>query len=77
VERLQSVTADLKQIYQSVTEEEALKALDEFAQRWDEKYPQISKSWRSEWHNLNTLFNYPDDIRRAIYTTNTIESLYD
>ena len=72
-----AVTADLKQIYQSVTEEEALKALDEFALRWDEKYPQISKSWRSEWHNLNTLFNYPDDIRRAIYTTNTIESLYD
>jgi transposase-like protein len=69
------VTADLKQIYQSVTEEEALKALDEFAQRWDEKYPQISKSWRSEWHNLNTLFNYPDDIRRAIYTTHAIESL--
>jgi transposase-like protein len=77
VERLQSVTADLKQIHQSVTEEEALKSLDEFAHRWDEKYPQISKIWRSEWHNLNTLFNYPDDIRRAIYTTNTIESLYD
>ena len=70
-----AVTADLKQIYQSVTEEEALKALDEFALRWDEKYPQISKSWRSEWHNLNTLFNYPDDIRRAIYTTTAIESL--
>ncbi len=70
-----AVTADLKQIYQSITEEEALKALDEFAQRWDEKYPQISKSWRAHWHNLNTLFNYPDDIRRAIYTTNAIESL--
>lgn len=70
-----AVTADLKQIYQSVTEEEALKSLDEFTQRWDEKYPQISKSWRAHWHNLNTLFNYPDDIRRAIYTTNAIESL--
>ena len=75
MERLQSVTADLKQIYQSVTEEEALKAPDEFAHRWDEKYPQISKSWRARWHHLNTLFNYPDDIRRAIYTTNAIESL--
>lgn len=69
------VTADLKQIYQSVTEEEALKALDSFAERWDGKYPQISKSWRSHWHNLNTLFDYPEDIRRAIYTTNAIESL--
>ena len=69
------VTADLKKIYQSATEEEALLALDEFADRWDEKYPQISKSWRSHWHNLNTLFAYPQDIRRAIYTTNAIESL--
>lgn len=70
-----SVTADLKQIYKSATEEEALLALDQFADRWDEKYPQISKSWRSHWHNLNTLFGYPEDIRRAIYTTNAIESL--
>jgi len=69
------VTADLKQIYQSVTEDEALLALDQFAERWDDRYPQISKSWRAHWQNLNTLFNYPPDIRRAIYTTNAIESL--
>lgn len=69
------VTADLKQIYQSVTEEEALKALDNFAARWDDKYPQISKSWRNHWQNLNTLFDYPEDIRKVIYTTNAIESL--
>jgi transposase-like protein len=69
------VTADLKQIYQSVTEEEALRALDTFSERWDGKYPQISKSWRAHWHNLNTLFDYPEDIRKAIYTTNAIESL--
>jgi transposase-like protein len=69
------VTADLKRIYRSVTEEEALQALAEFSERWDEKYPQISRSWRSHWDNLNTLFNYPEDIRRAIYTTNAIESL--
>jgi len=69
------VTADLKQIYQSVTEEEALLALEQFSERWDDKYPQISKSWRAHWNNLNTLFNYPEDIRRAIYTTNAIESL--
>ena len=70
-----AVTVDLKQIYQSVTEEEALLALDHFSERWDAKYPQISKSWRSHWHNLNTLFQYPEDIRKAIYTTNAIESL--
>lgn len=69
------VTADLKRIYQSVSEDEALLALDQFADRWDDKYPQISRSWRVCWNNLNTLFNYPEDIRKAIYTTNAIESL--
>ncbi|MGD8909773.1 MAG: IS256 family transposase [Chromatiales bacterium] len=69
------VTAELKRIYQSVTEDEALMALDGFSERWDEKYPQISRSWRACWPNLNTLFNYPEDIRKAIYTTNAIESL--
>lgn len=69
------VAADLKRIYQSASEEEALQALKEFAERWDEKYPQISRSWRSNWDNLNTIFNYPADIRKAIYTTNAIESL--
>jgi transposase-like protein len=70
-----AVTADLKRIYQSITEKEALMALDQFSGRWDDKYPQISKSWRAHWHNLNTLFNYPADIRKVIYTTNAIESL--
>jgi len=70
-----SVTADLKRIYQSATEDEALLALDQFSEHWDAKYPQISRSWRSHWHNLNTLFSYPPEIRKAIYTTNAIESL--
>lgn len=70
-----AVTADLKKIYQSTSEDVALQSLDEFAQRWDAKYPNISRSWRNHWHNLNTLFTYPQDIRRAIYTTNAIESL--
>jgi len=69
------VTADLKRIYQSVTEDEALQALEDFEQRWDGKYPQISRSWRGNWDNVNTLFAYPDEIRKAIYTTNAIESL--
>ena len=70
-----AVTADLKQIYQSATEEEALQALEAFSKRWDDKYPQISGSWHNHWENLNTLFSYPEDIRKAIYTTNAIESL--
>jgi putative transposase len=70
-----AIATDLKKIYQSATEDEALLALDQLAERWDDKYPQISKSWRAHWQNLNTLFNYPPDIRKAIYTTNAIESL--
>jgi len=70
-----AIAYDLKLIYQSITEEEALKALDDFSERWDNKYPQISRSWRGHWENLNTLFIYPQDIRKAIYTTNAIESL--
>ena len=50
-------------------------ALDQLSERWDEKYPQISRSWKTHWHNINTLFNYPPEIRKAIYTTNAIESL--
>ena len=69
------VTAGLKKIYQASTEESALQALNEFSDKWDEKYPQISRSWRQHWENLNTLFNYPPDIRKVIYTTNAIESL--
>lgn len=70
-----AITADLKRVYQSASEDEALQALADFADRWDEKYPQISRSWRDHWDNLSTLFRYPSDIRKAIYTTNAIESL--
>lgn len=70
-----AVTADLKKIYQATTEESALQSLSDFSEKWDEQYPQISRSWRNHWENLNTLFNYPADIRKAIYTTNAIESL--
>jgi len=69
------LTADLKRIYHSVTEQEASLELDGFSEKWDEKYPQISKSWRANWENLVTLFDYPTDIRKVIYTTNAIESL--
>ncbi|EFT9958865.1 IS256 family transposase [Salmonella enterica] len=70
-----AVTSGLKTVYQAPTEEAALMELDSFADAWDDKYPQISKSWRTHWENLNTFFNYPPDIRKAIYTTNAIESL--
>ena len=69
-----AVTTDLKKIYQSATEYEALLALGQFSDRWDSQYPQISRSWTTHWKNLNILFNCPEDIRRAIYSANAIES---
>lgn len=70
-----AVAADLKTIYRSLTVEEAEQELAAFAAIWDEKYPTISQSWKRHWPNLITLFDYPDDIRKVIYTTNAIESL--
>lgn len=69
------VVADLKTIYQSPTEEQGKSALVEFEQKWDNRYPMISKTWRSNWERLNPFFGYPPEIRRAIYTTNAIESM--
>ena len=70
-----AVAAGLRKIYQSLTVEEAERELVAFAEIWDEKYPTISQSWHRHWPNLITLFDYPDDIRKVIYTTNAIESL--
>ena len=69
------VTADLKLIYHSVSESEAEQQLLQFGEKWDDKYPQISKSWTNNWHNLSAIYHYPPDIRKAIYTTNAIELL--
>ena len=70
-----AVAADLKKIYRSLSVEEAEQELASFAELWDEKYASISQSWQRHWPNLITLFDYPEDIRKVIYTTNAIESL--
>jgi putative transposase len=70
------VAADLKPIYTAPTEAEALAALDGFAEKWDVRYPVISKSWRANWHKISPMFRFTDEIRTAIYTTNVIESLW-
>ena len=70
---LKELMADLKQVYAAVDEAAALDALDEFARKWDGKYPKISKSWRENWANLSTYFKFPEEVRRLIYTTNVIE----
>ena len=65
--------SDLKEVYAAVDEQTALDSLERFADKWDGKYPKISKSWQEHWANLSTYFKYPLEVRTLIYTTNTIE----
>jgi putative transposase len=69
------VAQDLKLIYTSATEVEAEQRLTEFSLKWDEKFPMIAKSWRSNWTRVIPFFAHPPEIRKIIYTTNAIESL--
>jgi transposase-like protein len=70
-----AVAADLKAIYRAATEAEAEEALRAFEQKWDRKFPSISKSWRTHWPELITFLKYPAEIRKALYTTNAIEAV--
>ena len=70
-----TVTKGLKEIYQASTEENALMALELFEKEWLNQYPKIAESWRNNWENIRSIFSYPEEIRRAVYTTNAIESL--
>lgn len=69
------VASDLKQVYSSITESEARNELEKFGDKWNKQYESIYKSWDRNWENLITLFDYPDEIRKVIYTTNAVESL--
>ena len=72
---LKEVTADLKKIYTSNTEEIAILELKAFAAKWDDKYPVISDIWQRNWSGIAPFFSFPEEIRRVIYTTNAIESV--
>jgi len=69
------VAADLKIIYQAATVDQADANLTAFAKKWDASHPTIAKSWRNNWERIIPMFSYPPEIRKAIYTTNAIESL--
>lgn len=72
---LKTVVADMKLIYQAVTETEAEFALELFADKWLARYPMAVQVWKSNWKHIRTFFAFPMEIRKAIYTTNAIESL--
>ncbi len=70
-----AVATDLKLIYRAATAGEADQHLAAFAEKWEARYPSIAKSWRVNWARIVPMFGFPEEIRRAVYTTNAIESL--
>jgi transposase-like protein len=67
---------DLKRVYKAINKDLAASELDILADKWNDKYPIVIKSWRNNWERLSQYFKYPADIRRIIYTTNTIEAVH-
>ncbi|WP_027856168.1 IS256 family transposase [Marinobacterium jannaschii] len=68
--------ADLKCVYKAATLNAAAQALDDLEGKWGQQYPLVIKSWRGKWENLSVYFKYPEQIRRAIYTTNAVEAVH-
>ena len=68
--------ADLKRVYKAANKDLAASELDILADKWEGKYPIVIKSWRNNWERLSQYFKYPEEIRRIIYTTNTIEAVH-
>lgn len=71
-----SICSDLKKIYGATNLDEAEYAKEEFGEKWNGKYPSILRSWDANWAELTTFFNYPEEIRRLIYTTNAVEAYH-
>jgi putative transposase len=69
------VVADLKPIYKAPTADEAERQLSEFEEKWEKKYPAISRLWREHWEHVIPFFAFPEEVRRIVYTTNAVESL--
>ena len=72
---IKAVMADLKKVYQAVSEDEALNSLMQFKENWQKIYPSCVRSWEENWDILSTFYAYPAEIRKIIYTTNIIEGL--
>ena len=68
--------ADLKRVYQAATRGEAETNLAQLDQHWGTKYPMAVRAWQTNWPEVSTFFDYPAEIRRIIYTTNSVESYH-
>lgn len=71
-----AVCKDLRRVYSSSDRATAEERLREFGEVWDQKYPEIRRKWEKDWHELSAFFDYPEAVRKVIYTTNAVESLH-
>lgn len=67
---------DLKPVYQAINKDEASLNMEKLEEKWNKKYPVVVSSWQKNWDKLTTYFKYPAEIRKLIYTTNTIEGYH-
>lgn len=72
---IKDLMSDLKAVYRSPNEETGYSKLQEFSEKWNSKYPLCVKSWNENWNEISPFFNYSEDVRRIMYTTNIIENL--
>jgi len=73
---LRAVVKDLKEMYTKDSSDSALEQLTRFENKWGDRYPEISKKWKNNWDELSLSFDYPIELRKVIYTTNTVEALH-
>jgi putative transposase len=69
------VAGDLRKIYTAADQDSAADELAAFAEKWDQRFPTISRSWLDHWEHITPFLAFPPDLRRIVYTTNTIEAL--
>jgi putative transposase len=70
------VAAALKPIYTAPNADAALEELERFDQSWGQRYPMIAQAWRRDWGHITPFLALPDELRRVVYTTNTIEAMH-
>ena len=71
----EQVARDLRPIYTASDADTALQALEQFDDKWGERFPPITKSWREAWEQVIPFLAFPPEVRRVIYTTNAIDVL--
>lgn len=72
---LKKFSSDFKAVYHSPNESSALSELEKTKEKWGKKYPYAVSNWENNWEDVSSFFQFSDDIRRIIYTTNIIEGL--